>query len=251
MFHIFVCKEKRNLMSTRLLCLSLFLPLSVGLLCSTNAVAQLETYEDLADFDKVEFVGRGEVVLYQGNNPHLRLEASERDDLRQIKTEVRNRTLRITYEQDRNDWIDIAPKIKAYVSYPALQSLEVVGLVQVSSEDVIRSDRFQLLVEGMGKVRLKLDVAALDVESAGTANIYLTGTAKEVSIANDGTGTIDAFELACQDADVEVNGTGVVRVHASERLRAETNGFGAAVKYRGDPRRTYFDKSGFTSIKAE
>ncbi|MGB3585546.1 MAG: head GIN domain-containing protein [Tunicatimonas sp.] len=231
------------------LLLSLFL--SVGLLYSPLTLAQHETYEDLADFDKVEFVGRGEVVLYQDNNPHLRLEASEQDDLQQIRTEVRGRTLRITYEQNRNDWIDIAPKIKAYVGYPALRSLEVVGLVQVSSEDVIRSDRFRLQVEGMGKVKLKLDVASLDIESAGTANMYLSGKAGEINIVNDGTGTIDAFELACQEADVEVNGTGVVRVNASERLRAEANGFGAAVKYRGEPRKTYFDKSGFSSIKAE
>ena len=231
------------------LLLSLFL--SVGLLYSPLTLAQHETYEDLADFDKVEFVGRGEVVLYQDNNPHLRLEASEQDDLQQIRTEVRGRTLRITYEQNRNDWIDIAPKIKAYVGYSTLRSLEVVGLVQVSSEDVIRSDRFRLQVEGMGKMKLKLDVASLDVESAGTANMYLSGKAGEINIVNDGTGTIDAFELACQEADVEVNGTGVVRVNASERLRAEANGFGAAVKYRGEPRKTYFDKSGFSSIKAE
>ncbi|WKN44626.1 head GIN domain-containing protein [Tunicatimonas pelagia] len=238
-------------MYTRPLFFLLSLLLSVGLLYPATVSAQHETYEDLADFDKIEFVGRGEVVLYQDNNPHLQLEASERDDLRQIKTEIHGRTLRITYEQDRNDWIDIAPKIKAYVGYPALRSLEIVGLVQVSSEDVIHSDRFRLQVEGMGKVELALDVASLDIESAGTANMNLSGNAQEINIVNDGTGTIDAFELACQDADVEVNGTGVVRVHASERLRAEANGFGAAVKYRGEPRRTYFDKSGFASIKAD
>ncbi|MEO0331934.1 MAG: head GIN domain-containing protein [Bacteroidota bacterium] len=230
-----------------------YLPLllSVGLLYPYSVLAQYEEDMDLASFDKVEFIGRGEVVLYEGQNPHLRLEASDHEDLRQVKTEVRGRTLCISYKQNQNDWIDIAPKVKAYVTYSTLRDLKIVGMVQVFSEDVIRSDRFQMEVEGMGRMEMKLDVASLGIESAGTANMHLSGKANEVNIVNDGTGTIDAFDLICQDADVEVNGTGTVRIHASERLRAEANGFGAAVKYRGEPKRTYFDKSGFASIKAE
>ncbi|MEM6844277.1 MAG: head GIN domain-containing protein [Bacteroidota bacterium] len=238
-------------MNLRLLFTYLPLLLSFGLLYPGILLAQYEKDIDLESFDKVEFIGRGELVLYKGQNPHLRIETSDREDLRQVKTEVRGRTLCISYRQNQSDWIDIAPKVKAYVTYAALRDLKIVGLVQVFSEDVVRADRFRVAVEGMGRMEMKLDISRLDVESAGTANMYLSGKADEVTILNDGTGTIDAFDLVCQDADVEVNGTGTVQIHASERLRAEANGFGAAVKYRGEPKRTYFDKSGFSSIKAE
>jgi len=238
-------------MKTRFLSFAPIAVLSAILLCPLFAVAQRELDKDLADFDRIEFVGRGDVTLRQGNNPHVRLEASDDNDLRRFSTEVRGKTLRIIYEHDDEDWLDLAPKIRATITYPELRQLRLTGLVTLNSLDKIQNDRFRLEVEGMGNVRLGLEVETLEIASAGTANINLLGTAKDVEIVNDGTGTIDAFDLICQDADVVVNGTGLIRINALKRLSAEANGFGASVKYRGNPKNTDFDTSGFASIKAD
>jgi hypothetical protein len=230
--------------------------LSALLLCLLLGVAQRGAAQrivdkDVSDFDRIEFVGRGEVTLRQGSNPHVRLEASDEEDLRRFSIELRGNTLRVIYDHDDDDWLDLAPKINATITYPELRQLRITGLAQLTSPDRINSDRFKLEVEGMGNIRLNLAVASLDIASAGTANINLSGSAEEVSIVNDGTGTIDAFDLVSQEADVEVNGTGLIRINTQKRLRAEANGFGASVKYRGNPKDTNFDTSGFASIKAD
>ena len=225
--------------------------LSAALLWAAPLWAQQQHERALADFDQIEFTGRGDLFLYQGNTPSVRIEVSNEADLDRIRTRVQGSTLEIEYRHDDDDWLDVAPKMQVYVTYPALRSLEVTGLADVESPDLIQSDRFNLEVEGMGRIDLRLKVASLRVESAGTANIELSGEADEVRILNDGTGTIDAFELTSKEADVEVNGTGLIRINSTERLQAEANGFGAKVKYRGDPKKTYFDTSGFASIKSE
>ena len=238
-------------MKTRFLSLGLWTIMSAILLCPFPVVAQRVVDKDVADFDRIEFVGRGEVTLRQGTNPHVQLEASDDDDLRRFRTETRGNTLRIIYDDDDENWLDLAPKIRATITYPELRELRLTGLVKLTSPDKISNDRFSLEIEGMGNVQLNLEVESLDIASAGTANIDLSGRANDVEIVNDGTGTIDAFDLLSQDADVEVNGTGLIRINSQQSLRAEANGFGATVRYLGNPKDTYFDTSGFASIKAD
>ncbi|MEM9674614.1 MAG: head GIN domain-containing protein [Bacteroidota bacterium] len=239
----FLSSIHRAGLSALLLC-ALFIPVQRG-------IAQRVIDKDVTSFDRIEFVGRADIKLRQGSDPHVRLEASDEDDLRYFSTEVRGSTLRIEYEHDGDDWMNFAPKIEVTITYLELRHLHITGLAQLTSFDKIHHDRFKLEVEGMGNFDLGLVVESLDIVSAGTANINLSGMADEVDIVNDGTGTIDAFDLVCQRADVEVNGTGLIRINSQERLRAEANGFGASVKYRGDPKETYFDTSGFASIKAD
>nr|WKN35320.1 DUF2807 domain-containing protein [Tunicatimonas sp. TK19036] len=225
--------------------------LSASLLWAFSLQAQHQEERTLSDFNKIEFTGRGDLFLRQGGTPTLQIKTPDDIDQKRIITEVRDNTLVIEYDWDEDDWLDAAPKLELHITYPELRGIEVTGLAHIESPDLIESDRFVLDVEGMGRIDLALDVADLEITSAGTTNINISGKANEVRILNNGTGTIDAFRLISQEADVEVNGTGTVRVNTTERLWAEANGFGAEVKYRGEPKKTHFDKSGFASIKAD
>lgn len=244
-------KKTRNLMVRHRTFRTWLGLLSVSLLWTLPLRAQQEEYRPLTDFDQIEFIGRGDIYLYPGNKPSLRVEVSEEIPLERIRTRVQGRTLFIEYERDDDDWLNLAPSLTLHINYPTLRALKITGLAHVESSEVIRTDRLVVAAEGMGRINLSLEVASLEVTSAGTTNMNLSGTATAVRILNDGTGTIDAFELLSQEADVEVNGTGLIRVHSVNRLKAEANGLGATVKYRGDPKKTEFDKSGFASIKSE
>lgn len=211
--------------SSRLLLFPLFLFWTYSL--------QAQNQEDraLSNFDQIEFTGRGDIFLYQGDDPTLQIKTSSDIDLKRVKTKVVGSTLVIEYDSDEDDWLDVAPKLELYITYPELKGIDITGLAHIESPDLIESDQFVLNIEGMGRMDFALDVAKLEITSAGTTNVNVSGKADAVRIINDGTGTIDAFRLISQEANVEVNGTGTVRVNTTERLWAEANGFGAEVKY--------------------
>ncbi|WKN32321.1 DUF2807 domain-containing protein [Porifericola rhodea] len=200
-------------------------------------------------FEHIVFEGRGEMILSEGKMPALELEASDDVDMRRVKTYVRGNTLYITYDRDNDDVWDLYPKITAYVSYQELSSIKTEGIVDVISETPITHDTFRFVAEGMGKNKLQLEVDHLEVEIAGTADVVASGQAQRCQLLLDGTGKLDALELEAKNVDAEINGTGSLLVYATERLYVEANGFGAQVRYKGDPKDKVINKSGWVSVK--
>jgi hypothetical protein len=50
----------------------------------------------------------------------------------------------------------------------------------------------------------------------------------------NGVGNIDAFDLAVSFSDIDINGTGNVKIDANESLNVDINGIGQ-VYYKGNP----------------
>lgn len=211
--------------------------------------AQSLEQRDVDDFDRIIFEGRGDLILTAGSQPALELETKEATDLNRIRTYVQGKTLHIEYERDHDDVWDMYPKITVYVSYLDLQEVNVAGIVDVSTELPIERHDFRFKAEGMGKSYLEVDVDRIDVEIAGTADVELIGSAKRGNLLLDGTGKLDAFALQAERIDAEVNGTGTLFVYATESLHVDANGFGALVKYKGNPEEKIINKSGWVSVK--
>lgn len=216
---------------------------------SLSVPAQSLEQRNIADFDRIIFEGRGDLILTTGNTPALEVEAEDGVDMRRVKTYVRGKTLHITYERNDDKVWDMHPKIIVYASFRELHEIEAAGIVNVRTDSPIKSTHFRFKAEGMGKSYLEVALDRLEVEIAGTADLELTGTAKRGSLLLDGTGKLDAFAMEANRIDAEVNGTGSLFVHATESLHVEANGFGAQVRYQGNPQDKVINKSGWVSIK--
>lgn len=223
--------------------------LCLSTLLSFSLTAQNLEQRNIGDFERIQFEGRGDLILTEGNTPALELEASDEVDMRRIKTYVQGNTLYIKYERDDDDVWDMHPKIIAYLSFRKLQEIRAAGIVDVKTESPIRNSNFRFTAEGMGKSNLEVAVDRIEVQIAGTADVELRGVVNRGSLLLEGTGKLDAFEMKASSIDAEVNGTGSLFVYATERLHVEANGFGAQVKYKGNPADKVIDKSGWVSVK--
>jgi len=221
------------------------------LLCLTAFVAQAQQREqrNLDYFNSIEFEGRGDLILTPSGKSALEIEAEDGVDMDRLKTYVRGRTLHIEYNRDEDDVFDLHPKFIIYVAYQDLKEVICAGIVDVKTTEPIVSGNFHFGAEGMGNNRLEIEADRLTVEIAGTANLKLKGRAFREVIVLEGTGTLDAFDLLAEEVAAEINGTGSVFLHATERLLVEANGFGAQVKYKGNPAQKNINKSGWVSIK--
>ena len=66
------------------------------------------------------------------------------------------------------------------------------------------------------------------------ADIDLSGKAREAFVENNGSGEIDADDLRADTVHAYVNGSGDVKVYASNLLHAVANGRGK-IEYKGNP----------------
>jgi Putative auto-transporter adhesin, head GIN domain len=164
---------------------------------------------DVADFTRIENRDSVDVRLRVGEPQRVRVRAGEKviDD---VRTEVRDGTLRVTFDHDGWGGDDVVVE----ASVPELNGIEASGSGDIE-------------VDG-------IDAGAFELVSDGSADIALAGTAARLAVSLDGSGDADLADLTAREARVDVSGSGDAEVRADERLEVAVDGSGD-VRYHGDP----------------
>jgi len=92
-------------------------------------------------------------------------------------------------------------------------------------------------VEGEGGFNGDFDFGemdSLDMRLEGMSNVRMRGEAQRASLRIDGGGTVLAFGLAAQEADITISGMGDCEIAAEQRLSVDIEGSGN-VTYAGSP----------------
>ncbi len=167
---------------------------------------------DVSAFTRIDNRGSVDVRLHVGEKQEVKVWAGEKviDD---VRTEVHDGTLEITFDHDGWGGNDVVVE----ASVPKLAGIEASGSGDIDA-DGIRSDAFE-------------------VQSDGSADIALAGTATALDLGLDGSGDADLAGLKTHEATVAVHGSGDVEVRADERLKVEVDGSGD-VRYHGSPQLT-------------
>jgi Putative auto-transporter adhesin, head GIN domain len=170
---------------------------------------------DVATFTRIDNRDSVDVVLHVGEPQRVRVRAGEKviDD---VRTEVRDGTLQVTFDHDGFGGDDVIVEASA----PSL-----AGVAASGSGDID--------VDG-------IEADAFDLRSDGSADIALAGTAGRLAVNLDGSGDADLAELAARDARVFVGGSGDADVRAEQRLDVTVDGSGD-VRYHGSPALTQHD----------
>ncbi len=188
----------------------------------------------VSDFNRVSLSGSGEVVITQGEDESLTVEAD--DDLMQyIKTEVKNGTLTLGFtDEARNKGVQPSEAIRFNLSVKEVVGIHIggAGYIQAASLD---TDRLEIVIGGAGDVNIgSLTAEELVVRIGGVGNAELTGQVVEQDIRIPGGGNYRAAQLESQTATVEVRGAGSVTLWATNTLDVQISGAGN-VAYYGNP----------------
>jgi hypothetical protein len=211
----------------------------------------------VSNFDEVTLAGSGEVIITQGDETALSVEADD-NLMRYIKTEVHGGTLTLSIEPPA-PMVSVWPtkEVKFYLTVTDLESVTVAGSGSVTSE-AISADRMDLNVLGSGDIHLNsLDAAdvTVNVAGSGTVNVddlvtkdlmttisgsgecTLQGDTVEQAVRVTGSGNYLADELLSESAHVTITGSGNGYVNVSERLDVRITGSGD-LRYTGSPELT-------------
>ncbi len=188
----------------------LLLPLAAALALTACDDGPTTTQaRDVADFTRIDNRDSVDVRLQVGEPQRVRVRAGEKviDD---VRTEVRDGTLEITFDRDGFGGSDV----EVEVSVPKLTAIEASGSGDIEAAGV--------------------DADAFEVVSDGSADIVVAGTATRLVVDLDGSGEAELAELAADEAQVTVDGSGDLYLRADERLDVVVDGSGD-VRYHGDP----------------
>ncbi len=121
------------------------------------------------------------------------------------------------------------------LSTPELDGIELANSSSVRSEGALTFSDLGLRTAGNSVVELELANAnSLSIDGSGTLNGTLRGSVKDLVVNTAGSTEIDALELSSNTAEVELAGSGLVRVNADSTLSLKVAGSGD-LEYRGDP----------------
>ncbi|MCH8294698.1 DUF2807 domain-containing protein [Candidatus Poribacteria bacterium] len=201
----------------------------------------------VSNFDRVSMGGSGELILTQGDNESLTVEAED-NIMEYVKTEVEGRTLVLGLDSGGRS-ISTKRSIRFTLMVKNLVGLDLAGSGRVDAGG-IDTDRLDVDVSGSGTMEIdSLAAETLKVSISGSGRVELgTGEVQKQDIEMSGSGRFRADKLRSQEASIEISGSGSAVVWAQESLEVSISGSGD-VEYYGRPRITQ-QVSGSGSIKS-
>ncbi len=177
-------------------------------------------------FDELKVSGVFSVQLSQGNSEGVKIEAE--DNLQEL-FEVKNEGSKLVIGMKKDVNINSKKKMKVYISFKTLKTMELKTVGNVSSGQTLSFDKLQLENKSVGNVELQLTAQQLSVDNKSVGNIKLQGKADNVVIKNNSVGSIEAAGFLVQKMDIANNGVGSAEVNAEKELKVKDNMLGKVV----------------------
>lgn len=189
-------------MRTTTLFLALFL-VALG-----SAFAQHQETLRLGDFDRVKLDGNIRVYLEQDRTTDVVVEARKESYLDDYSMYVRNEVLYIRY---RERGFGSTPKLKVYIAHPALQGIDMDGLIHLNSKNTITTESLAIKGDGLIRGTVDVDVQNLKVGLDGMCFMTFEGKAEQSDLRLDGLGRINARDLATSKIHKSADGLAAIR----------------------------------------
>jgi len=174
-----------------------------------NGSIKTET-RDVAAFEAVTCDGGFEVQIDCQGKQSLAIETDE-NLLPLVKTEVYNNTLHVYTK----NMLFPTYRIRIAISVPNVSEFTSNGSTDGDINNVNNT--------------------ALDINIHGSGKLQLNGKSGRVKISTSGSSKIDATSLVSENSDIQINGSGNIRVYATNSIDVQINGSGT-VKYKGEPK---------------
>lgn len=215
---------------------SLLLLVTLGILAAcedTNCIKGngevVQRTLDLQSFNEVEANGDFKVYITQGPTQHVEVKG-EPNILNELKTDVANNKWSIGY----NSCIRRSKAVEVYITMPEVRSLYLNGSGLINSQNVIMATELPVTVNGSGKIDLDLTAAKVITRITGSGEINLQGEAPLHHVSISGSGKAKAYDLVADNVTVNISGSGLTEVTATDALDVSITGSGE-VYYKGNP----------------
>lgn len=183
----------------------------------------------VSSFSGINVTGGIEIVLDQGNDVKMQIEADE-NLIENIVTKVENGILSIHPDKGVRN----ATEMKVYLTFKELNSIKATGGCEVSAIEGLNLSDLAAELTGGCELKLDLKVNDLTCKLTGGCEASLSGSAQEFNVTMTGGSELDADELKAVNCSIEATGACEADVHANGKLDISAIG-GSEISYSGNP----------------
>lgn len=200
----------------------------------------------ISTFKNVEVSGAIDLYVSQGDTKPVRIETD--DNLQQyIEVNQEGNKLLIKFKNGINP--RPTAKIRAYVSSPLYNTIDVSGASNIKGETkIVNTENMSLQVSGAGNIDMDLNAPAVSAEVSGAGEVNLKGQTKNFDLDLTGAAKAHCYDLLSENTKIEISGAADADVYASVKLDAQVSGAGS-VSYKGGATNVAQHVSGAGSVK--
>lgn len=204
---------------------------TIILLTITVAVmAQNKEQRKIDSFDKLDVFGNISVVMIQGDEESIDIQVMN-VELSDIKTEVKDRLLKINMT---SNLFNENAKVKIILTYKEIREIYSNASADIIVKDFIKGDKLFLEATSGGRIKLKVDLNAIELKAFQGAHIDIAGKTKlQESYVNTG-GVLSGSNFESDEVFIKMNTGGEAEIIVNKMLDAKVN-TGASLNYFGKP----------------
>jgi len=226
------------------LLLSIFLGLSVQQLSAgVTGFAPDNDDRSISGFTKLDVSGGFEIILTQGRSESLTIEADKKV-LNNIKTRVTGKTLEIYTKGTIRNY----SKIRIYLTFKQLESIDLSGAVKLIADQSLQFDRLELDISGACTIEFDMEADRLDLDLSGASKLMLNGYVNHLEADCSGSSKLLLAGLKTKTISLDSSGATTAEFWVTESLDVESSG-ASSIRYKGEPKSINVDNSGASSVK--
>ncbi|HKB45951.1 MAG TPA: head GIN domain-containing protein [Chitinophagaceae bacterium] len=187
-----------------------------------------------------------DVYLTQSNEEAVAVSASETKFRERIKVEVKDGILHVWYDNE-GKWNTGNKKLKAYISFRAIDKLTISGACDVFISGTLKADDLTIRLAGASDLKGKLDSKKLTIDLNGASDMTVTGTAGQLSVEASGASDFKGFDFTTDYCDAHASGASDIKITVNKELSAHASG-ASDVHYKGDAVIRDLKTSGASSV---
>ena len=197
-----------------------------------DANAQKRTLKE--SFSSVSVTDGVDLYLTRGSDESIAISASDDKYLERYKTEVENGVLKIYYDNKGVNWTgNEKRKLKAYVSYKALQKLNASGGASVTMKSVLAADNMECTFTSGSRFTGEVNISELDVAQNSGALIEMTGKTGKLKVDVSSGAMFKGYELGADYCDAKASSGASVYINVNKELSVKASS-GGGIRYKGN-----------------
>lgn len=217
--------------------LSLFIGLSLHSFAQNESVvndanAEKRTLND--SFSAITVSDGVDLYLTKGDEESIAVSASDEKYMERYKTEVIGGVLKIYYDNKGINWTgNEKRKLKAYVSYKALERLNASGGAHVTLKGTLKANKMDFTFTSGSRFTGEVDINELDVATNSGAEIEINGKTEKLKVEVNSGAIFKGFDLIADYCNARATSGGGVRINVNKELNVRANS-GGGVRYKGN-----------------
>jgi len=202
---------------------------------------------NVTTFSGIKVSGGINVYLSQGDSYSLAVSAGETRYRDNIITEVKNGILVISYNNDHFRLGSGDKKLRAYISFKTLESMEASGACDLIITGTLNANSMMIKLSGACDIKGPVIINDLNLNLSGASTVTISGTAQNLNLTASGASDVKNYDLVTQNCVAKLSGASDVRITVNNSISGSASG-ASTLHYEGNPDKRDVVTSGASSI---